>query len=129
MPALLLFLAAAAHLMPEHLATWMGGTHAAWHYVAGGFEAAALWALAFVAAPKLCAGHRHATIAAQAACVWGFLESAQQSGCRLALPMDRPPPKMAPGQNICDVVTNLPLSLLSLVAALALVVVSSMARR
>ena len=129
MPALLLILAAAAHLLPEHVAAWTGGTLAAWSYVAYGVEAAALWALAFAAAPALCGARRAAVVAAQAVCVWGFFESAQRAACRLALPMDQPPPKMAPGQNICDVATSMPLSLLSLVAALALVVVSSMSKK
>jgi hypothetical protein len=129
MPALLLILAAAAHLLPEHLATWAGGTQAAWYYATSGAEAAALWALAFAAAPAVCAAPRATVIAARAVCVWGFFESVQRSACRLALPMDRPPPKMLPGQNICEVVTDLPLSLLSLAAALTLVVVSSMAKK
>ena len=110
MTAALLLLLAAVHFLPDVLPALVGGTQSAWAYVTGGAEAAALWALAFVlirSFPVRC-------IAA-----WGLFEALQKPVCRLAFPMDRAP-RLADGQNLCDAAFGLPMSLLSVVAALFL---------
>jgi hypothetical protein len=104
----LIALLAAAHLMPEHLARLLGHSQAAWEYVLFAAEATILW-LAVGATARL--------VSLQAAAAWGAMEGAQRAGCRLVLPMDRPPPKV-PGVSLCDAATGLPMSSASLLAAL-----------
>lgn len=104
----LLLLVAMVHLGPEHLADAFGHSRAAWDYVAAGTETAALWALL---------GVLWRSVPARAICAWGAVESALRPACRLALPMDRPPPPLMPGENLCDVATGHPIGWLSLAAA------------
>lgn len=73
-----------------------------------GFEAAVLWLV-------IGAGARWVSL--QAVAAWGATEGGMRAMCRLALPMDRPPVLPA-GRNLCDVVTGLPASWVSLAAAL-----------
>jgi hypothetical protein len=101
-------LAASAHLVPEHLARLLRHSQAAWEAVLFAVEVAVLW---------LWVGASSRLIALQAAATWGAMESAQRGACRLAFPMDRPPPKVQ-GQNLCDIATGLPVSWVSVVAAL-----------
>ena len=109
MTAALLMLAAGANFAPEHLAHYFGGKQSAWESVMFGFEAAALWVVGFV----LSTG-----IAWRAVCAWGAFEALQRPVCRLAFPMDRAPPQLAPGQNLCDVAYQIPMSWVSVIAAL-----------
>lgn len=133
MAAALLLLLAAAHLLPEHLPALLGGTHAAWDYVVSSAEKASLWACGFALAPLLSQRFmfhvKHPKTAIRLVCVWGFVENAQRAACRPVFPMDRPPPRPPPGDNLCDLATGLPFSLLSLVAALTLVVALTVLRK
>lgn len=111
MTAALLLLVAGVHFLPDWLLPAMlGGTRAAWFYVTTGAEAAALWALAFVLLRNF---------PARAVSAWGLFEALQRPVCRLAFPMDAPP-KLPEGQNLCDAAFGVPMSLLSVVAALFL---------
>lgn len=101
-------LLAVAHLLPEHLARWLGHSQAAWEFVVFGLEAAVLWLIVGAAARW---------VSVQAVAAWGAMEGGMRAGCRLALPMDRPP-RLGDGQNLCDVATGLPASWASLAAAL-----------
>lgn len=103
-----LALLALAHLLPEHLARLLSQSQAAWEYVLFAVEVAALW---------LFVGASTRLIAMQAAAAWGAMEGAQRATCRLAFPMDRPPPKV-PGVNLCDLALGVPASWFSLAAAL-----------
>lgn len=109
--------AVAATFLPEALAACLGGTVAAWFYAMSGVEAAALWA---AACAWVCATQRgHELITGRAVCAWAVFESMQRPICRLVFPMDRPP-KIPEGKNLCDVATGLPMSLVSVIAALFL---------
>lgn len=115
----LIALLAAAHLVPEHLARLLGHSQAAWEYVLFAAEATVLW-LAVGASTRL--------VSLQAAAAWGAMEGSQRAACRLALPMDAPPPKV-PGLTLCDAATGLPMSWASLVAALFVACVAQEAQR
>lgn len=94
--AALLLLAAAVHLGAEYAPGLLGGTAGAWHYVAYGLEALLLWLLVAHLV------RRHALRwPCWAVCAYGAWESAQRAGCRLLLPMDRPP-ELLPHQTICQ---------------------------
>jgi hypothetical protein len=107
--AALIALAAAAHLLPEHLARLLDQSQAAWESVLVGVESAVLW---------LAVGSSTTLVAAQAVAAWGALEGTMRAGCRLAFPMSGPPPRPPAGQNLCDIATGLPASWLSVAAAL-----------
>ncbi len=115
----LLVLVVVAHLLPEHLADLLGHSAAAWHYVAYGVEAAALW---------LTVGLMIRTLAVLAVSTYGAMEGLQRAACRLALPMDRAP-SLAPGQTLCDAATGMPVSVASLMAAMLAVVLADTERR
>ena len=55
-------------------------------------------------------------------CAWGALESAQIAACRLALPMDRPPPKIPLYTGLCDIVTGWPIYLMTALAVLTVAI-------
>lgn len=92
-PAVLLLIAALAHIAPEAIASHYGGSIRAWEYVATGTEAAALWL-------AVAALSRHWPV--WAVCAYGVFESIQRPICRLMLPMDKAP-ELKPGQFVCDV--------------------------
>lgn len=115
----LLVVVVAAHLLPEHLADLLGHSAAAWHYVAFGLEAAALW---------IAVGIVVRTLPVMAVAAYGSMEGLQRATCRLALPMDKAP-ALQPGQNLCDMATGLPMSVSSLLAALVVVVLADTERR
>lgn len=117
MNGVLLLLAAACIFLPELLPLVAGGSVAAWFYVFSGIEAAALWA---IAAALLASHTGHVLTVGRAVCAWASFEALQRPMCRLPFPMDRPPPKPPEGKNLCDVVTGLPMSWVSVVAALFL---------
>lgn len=112
-------LAVAAAFLPEILPALLGGTSAAWMYVMSGAEAWALWVVvaALASFAKL---PEHAMTTIRCVCSWGAFEAMQRPVCRLAYPMNTPPPMPPSGQNLCDVVTGLPMSWVSVVAALFL---------
>lgn len=95
-PGFLLLLAAAVHLGVEYAPGLWGGTQRAWDYVAYGLEALLLWLLV----ARLARRHPMRW-PVWAVCAYGVWESAQRAGCRLLLPMDRPP-ELAEGQTICQ---------------------------
>lgn len=106
----LMLLAAAAHLAPEHLARLLRHSQAAWESALFGLEAAVLW--------MALGGATLATSTAlQPVAAYGAMEGLQRAACRVAWPMDRPPPRMRPGENLCDRATGLPASWFSLMCA------------
>jgi hypothetical protein len=104
-----LLLLVAVHIVPGVLAAAHVGTPAALDYIAAGVEASALWGAVLV----LARGPLRYVAA------WGLAESLERAGCRALLPLDRAP-VLAAGQNLCDAASGMPISLLSLVAALGL---------
>jgi len=110
MNASLLALAVLAVFAPDAFPALFDGSRAAWAYVASGVEACALWALVAVSSSAL---------AVRCISVWGMFEAAQRPICRLAFPMGQPP-NLRDGQNLCDAATGLPMSWVSVVAALFL---------
>lgn len=116
----LMFSAALAHLAPEHIASAMEHSQAAWESALYGLEAALLW---------LALGASVAVIPVQAVAAYGAMEGAQRAACRLAFPMDRPPPKLNPGENLCDRASGMPASWASLMAASLVVMQIAGSRR
>lgn len=106
----LLCLAVAAYFSPEVAASAFGGTRAAWTYVLSGVEAASLWAALGVTTSSLLV---------RCVATWGVFEASQRPICRLAFPMDRAP-KLPEGVNLCDAAMGIPMSLVSVGAALFL---------
>lgn len=105
---IMLLLAAFVHLGPEHLADAFGHSRAAWDYVAAGTETAALW---------IVVGLLVRSVPVRAVAAWGAVEAAMRPACRLAFPMDSPPPRLMPGEHLCDVATGQPMGWLSLAVA------------
>lgn len=60
--------------------------------------------------------------AAGVACAWGAFESMQIAVCRLAYPMDRPPPDVGQFAGLCDRVTGWPVYMLTITVALLIAV-------
>lgn len=110
MTVALLCVAALAYFLPEVMPHLVGGSRGAWEYVTYGGEAAVLWGLALVMLRDWYA---------RAVAAWGLFEALQRPLCRLAFPMDRPP-QVEKGQSLCDVALGLPMSAVSVVAALFL---------
>lgn len=108
MNAWLVVLVIAVNFLPEAIAAAGWGTRAAWEFVAYGAEAAALWGIVLQHAPSL---------PLKFAAAYGFVEAAERPLCRLSFPMTRAP-ALAPDQTLCDAATGLPISLLSVLAAL-----------
>lgn len=119
MNAGLLAVAVGAAFLPELMPYLTGGSVAAWAYVMGGIEAWALWVVVGLLVASTPA-RQHAITTARCICGWGAFEAIQRPACRLAYPMDRAPPRPADGSNLCDMATGLPMSWVSVVAALAL---------
>lgn len=105
-----LCLAVAAYFSPEVAASAFGGTRAAWTYVLSGVEAAALWAALGVTTSSLLV---------RCVATWGVFEASQRPICRLAFPMDRAP-NLPEGVNLCDAALGVPMSWVSVGAALFL---------
>lgn len=106
--AWLMVVAVMAHLAPEHVARALDHSQAAWESAMYGLEAAVLW---------LAVGAVFSSVPVQAVAAYGAMEGAQRAACRLAFPMDRPPPKLGPGENLCDRASGMPASWASLMAA------------
>lgn len=106
----LLVVAVGVYFAPEVLPIVFGGTRGAWEYVATGAEAAFLWSVVFFFVNRF---------EARAVAAWGVFEALQRPVCRLAFPMDRAP-HLDSGQNLCDAAFGVPMSALSVLAALGL---------
>lgn len=90
----LMLAGAVVHFGPEHLAAAGLGSLGALEYVAYGVEATVAWLLVALA-------WRRSAVALVA--LWLAVESAARAGCRLALPMDRPP---AGAGTLCERATG-----------------------
>lgn len=99
--AALLLLAAAVELLPEHLAAWRDQSQSAWDYVFAGVRSAGLWLAVGVLLLGYTVHRPVARRAALAVCTWGAVEAALRAGCRLMLPMDRPP-QIKPPRGLCS---------------------------
>lgn len=109
----LLLLVALAHFGPEHIAPAIGASETAVEYVLRGVQGFALFtAVAILAQTRLVA----------LACGWGGVETAAQPMCRLAFPMDRPPP-VPRDVGLCTAAYGESAGLLGLMLALAIVTV------
>lgn len=109
----LLVVAVAVYFGPEVLPDIFGGSGAAWAYVVYGGEASFLWAVVFALVPRF---------EARAVAAWGVLEALQRPVCRLAFPMGQAP--SLDGQSLCDAAFGIPMSALSVIAALGLAALS-----
>lgn len=110
MGATLLVVAVAVYFGPEVLPALLGGTHSAWAYVLYGYEASFLWCVTFA----LCKRPEAKAVAA-----WGAFEAMQRPVCRLAFQMDKAP-DLGGSPGLCDAAFGVPMSALSVLAALAL---------
>jgi len=120
-PPLVLLFAWAVQFGPD-IGESIGWNYFASQAVAWGAEAALLWGLLALwmgaQRPEITLSARAGSWCARLAC-WGCaIEGAERAGCRLAFPMDRPPPSS--DVNICDLATGLPMTWLSISAAMLL---------
>lgn len=129
LPSLLLVVVALAHVGYDPIGSLYEHPRAAaiaWHSVLRAIEATALYLVVWSLTPWTPAVVRYGV---SAACAWGALESAQIAACRLALPMDRPPPKVPLYTGLCDVVTGWPIYLLTALVVLAIAVLAPTRKR
>lgn len=94
----------------------------AWQYVLRGFEGVVLYLVVWSMTPWQPVVLRYAV---SLVCAWGALESGQIAVCRLALPMDRPPPRIPLYTGLCDVVTGWPIYALTAGIVLAAAMIST----
>ena len=106
----LLCVAIVCAFAPEWTASLVGGTQSAWDYVFSGVQTASLWAAA---------GVMTSSLMVRCVATWGVFEASQRPICRLAFPMDRKP-SLPEGVNLCDAAMGLPMSWVSVAAALFL---------
>lgn len=86
-------------------------------YVAGGLQAALLYALIWALMPR---APRVIYVSTALACAWGILEELQVAGCRLAAGIEAR--VSAPmWRGLCDAATDLPISTITLAVPLVLV--------
>ena len=126
MTVALLVLAASSYFLPDALAS-LGGSPAAWAYVCYGLEACILWLALASAIHALPISTQIELMTARSICAWGAFEAAQRPVCRLAFPMDHPP-QLAPGQGLCEAATGLPMTVVTILAALLLAAMVQEAR-
>ena len=82
-----------------------------WERVLYAFEAMVLYLWVWVHFPWKPVWLRYA---AALVCAWGFLEKLQVAGCRLAFPMNLPPPDTPLYMGLCDLITGWPIYMLTL---------------
>ena len=111
----LLLICAVAHLGPEVMARLYGGIIGAWETVCYGVEALLLYLYALARTGPITRGEI-------AAVAYGMWESIQRPLWRPFLPMDRPA-GLKEGQYLGDVVTGLPVSLVSPILLLVVLLV------
>lgn len=107
----LLVLVAVVHFAPEHIAAATGASQTALEYVFRGAQGAVLFGAVAIA---------FRSIIVALPCSWGGVESAAQPMCRLAFPMDRPPP-VPRNVNLCTAAFGEGTALAGLMMALVLV--------
>lgn len=110
LPSLLLVLVVITHYGYDLVASDSLASAKAWASVLRAIEALALYLIVMSLMP---AKPWIVRKAAACACAWGAFESAQIAVCRLAFPMDRPPPEVSSYSGLCDKVTGLPIYLLT----------------
>lgn len=111
----LLLICAVAHLGPEVGQRLFGGIVGAWETVCYGVEASLLYLYALSRTGALTRGEI-------AAAIYGLWESIQRPLWRPFLPMDRPA-GLKPGEYLGDVVTAFPVSLISPILLLLVLLV------
>lgn len=90
-----------------------------WASVLRAIEATALYLTVWHLVPLKSTATR---LAAGAACAWGAVESMQIAVCRLAYPMDRPPPEVGQFAGLCDRVTGWPVYMITITVVLLVAV-------
>jgi len=114
LPSLLLVLVVAVHYGYALIADFypdMLPAAKAWASVLRALEAATLYLVVWRLVPLKPATAR---LAVGAACAWGAIESMQIAVCRLAYPMDRPPPEVGQFAGLCDKVTGWPIYMITI---------------
>lgn len=114
MTAALLALACMSSVLPSVLAEF-AGSEKAWQYVLWGAEAASLWMLL---ADRIEAASVRIRFCVHSICAWGAFEGAERAFFRLFFPMSHAP--RTGGKDLGDVVTGLPMSWVTVLAALFL---------
>jgi hypothetical protein len=113
LPSLLLVVVIVTHYGYDLIASFYPDALAsakAWASVLRAVEAVALYFIVLALAPVKPWIVRKAVACA---CAWGAFESAQIAVCRLAFPMNRPPPEVSQYTGLCDKVTGLPVYMLT----------------
>lgn len=89
----------------------------AWHGVLRAIESCVLYGVVWYIFPWAPVVARYAI---SIVCAWGILESGQIAACRLQFPMDRPPPDTGMYSGLCDLLSGLPLYMITLLVALSI---------
>lgn len=121
---MLLIVVATAHLGYDPISSLYEHPLAAakaWHSVLRALESTVLYLTVWALTPWKPLLLRYGV---SAVCAWGALESFQIAACRLALPMDRPPPNVPNGASVCDAVTGWPIYFFTAAVILLLAVLS-----
>jgi uncharacterized membrane protein (DUF485 family) len=122
LPSLLLVLVVITHYSYALIAGFypdMLASAKAWASVLRAIEATLLYFVVWALVPPKPSIVRRA---ASVACAWGILESVEIGACRLAFPMDRPPPDTGPFQGLCDKVTGWPVYMTTIMVVLFIAV-------
>ena len=93
----LLLLALLANYLPELIVHMGGGSLGAWFVVADNTQIAALWWAVALLSERMTDESRVLVLPTLAVCAYGVFEAAQVPICRLAFPMDAPPPRHPEG--------------------------------
>lgn len=87
-------------------------------YVAGGVVSAGLYGLVWLLTPWKPA---HTRIAVALVCAWGILEESQVAICRVGLGLNQPAPTVHQWRGLCDQLSGVPISTMSLVIPVVIV--------
>jgi hypothetical protein len=87
-------------------------------YAAAGIVGASLYSIVWLLTPWRPAETR---IAVALVCCWGILEEAQTTVCRIGLGLSRPAPELDPWRGICDQLSGLPISTMTLAIPVCIV--------
>lgn len=87
-------------------------------YAAGAIVAGALYGLVWLLTPWHPAGVR---VAVALVCCWGILEEGQTAVCRIGLGLGRPAPDVDPWRGLCDTLSGIPISTMTLAVPVCIV--------
>lgn len=121
LPALLVGLTLGRHHVVDFAAlAFDNAQHArrALFYAAGGVVSASLYGLVWLLTPWRPA---QARVGVALVCAWGILEESQVTICRIGLGLNQPAPPIHQWRGLCDQLSGVPISTMSLVLPVVIV--------